>query len=222
MKKVLGGCLVVVLIGVIAVGLALFYGYRAARPMIDGARDMVQQGREIAALSDGIANKADFVPPADGVLSEQQVQRLFAVQAQVRQTMGPRLAELQSRGQEVERRARDGGRDLSFSELGSMVSGFGTLLRDARRAHVEALNVQGFSNEEYSWVKLRVFEAAGLEVARAIDWSSVGDVIKRGTEQSGVSVPPVSLPEIPEQNRALVKPHVAELKEWLPLAILGF
>ena len=44
MKKVLAGCLVVVLIGVVALGLALFYGYRAARPMFDSARVMLEAG----------------------------------------------------------------------------------------------------------------------------------------------------------------------------------
>jgi len=222
MKKVLGGCLAVVLIGVIALGLALFYGYRAARPMIDNARDMLAQARELAALSDRVSDRADYAPPADGALTEAQVRRLLAVHAHVRQAMGPRLEELQARAADVDRRAREGGRDLSFGELGSLVTGFGTLLRDARTAHVEALNAQGFSSSEYNWVKLRVFEAAGFEVARAIDWSSLGDALEKGSSQVGVTIPPVSLPDIPEQNRELVKAHVNELKEWIPLAMLGF
>jgi len=222
MKKVLAGCLVVVLIGVAALGVALFFGYRAARPLIANARGMLEQGREIAALSDRVANKSDYTPPATGELSEDQVRRLLAVHAQVRQTLGPRWAELQTRTSAIEAKARDGGRDLSFTELGSMLSEFGTLLRDARSAHVDALNAQGFSNREYSWVRLRVYEAAGLEVARGIDWSSLEEAIKSGSDQTGVPVPSVRLPEIPGKNRELVKPHVAELKDWIPLAVLGF
>jgi hypothetical protein len=222
MKKVLGGCLALVLIAVIALGLALFYGYQAARPMIDNARGMLEQGREIAALSDRVTNKSDYVAPATGELSETQVQRLLAVHAHVRQTLGPRWSELQSRATSVQSKAREGGRDLSFTEIGSMLSDFGGLLRDARRAHVDALNAEGFSNGEYSWVRLRVFEAAGLEVARGIDWSSLEQAIKKGSDQTGVPVPTVSLPEVPARNRELVTAHVAELKEWLPLALLGF
>ena len=71
-------------------------------------------------------------------------------------------------------------------------------------------------------MRLRVFEAAGLEVARGIDWSSLEDMIKKGSDQSGVAVPSVSLPEVPEKNRELVKAHIAELKEWMPLALFGF
>jgi hypothetical protein len=222
MKKLLGGCLVLVLIGVVALGLALFYGYQAARPLIDNARGMLEQGREIAALSDRVANKSDYVPPAGGELSAAQVQRLLAVHADVRRALGPRWTELQARATAVERKARDGGRELSFTEIAAMLSDFGGLLRDARRAHVDALNAQGFSNGEYSWVRLRVFEAAGLEAARGIDWSSIEDLLEKGSDQTGVPVPSVSLPEIPEKNHELVKAHIAELKEWMPLALLGF
>jgi hypothetical protein len=222
MKKVLGGCLALVLIGVVALGLALFYGYRAARPMIDNARGMLEQGREMAALSDRVTNKSDYVPPATGELSDAQVRRLLAVHTHVRQALGPRWSELQTRATAVESKARQGGGDLSFTEIGAMLSEFGGLLREARRAHVDALNAEAFSNREYTWVRLRVFEAAGLEVARGIDWSSLEDLIKKGSEQSGVPVPPVSLPDVPEKNRELVKAHIAELKEWMPLALFGF
>ena len=71
-------------------------------------------------------------------------------------------------------------------------------------------------------MRLRVYEAAGLEVARGIDWSSLEEAIKSGSDQTGVPVPSVTLPEVPEKNRELVKPHVAELKDWIPLAVLGF
>jgi hypothetical protein len=34
-------------------------------------------------------------------------------------------------------------------------------------------------------------------------------------------VPAVPAPDIPEANRALVKPHLAALRDWLPLTVLG-
>lgn len=222
MKKVLGGCLALVLIGVVGLGLALFYGYRAARPLLDDVRSKLEQGRELAAMSDRVTNRSDYAPPPSGELSENQVQRLLSVHERVRQTMGPQWSELQTRAGAVESKARAGGRDLTFTEVGTILSEFGGLLRDARRAHVDALNAEAFSNREYSWVRMRVFEAAGLEVAHGIDWSSLEDLIKKGSEQSGVTVPPVSLPEVPAKNRELVKPHVAQLKEWMPLALFGF
>jgi hypothetical protein len=225
MKKLLGGCLALVLIAVVALGLALFYGYQAARPMIDNARGMLEQGREIAALSDRVTNKSDYVPPATGELSDAQVQRFLAVHGQVRQTLGPRWSDLQTRATAVENKAREGGRDLSFSEVGSMLSDFGGLLRDARRAHVDALNAEQFSASEYNWVKLRAYEAAGLEAMQGIDWASIQETVKEGAARVGVrepQLPEVPRPEIPARNRELVKPHYDDLKAWLPLTVLGF
>lgn len=103
-----------------------------------------------------------------------------------------------------------------------MLSEVGNLAVDARRAHVAALNAEGFSSAEYAWVRLRVYEAAGLEVASTIDWSAMESMLKRGAGEVGASIPEVSLPEIPARNRALVKPHTEALREWLPLTMLGF
>jgi hypothetical protein len=93
---------------------------------------------------------------------------------------------------------------------------------DARRAHVDALNAEGFSSSEYAWVRLRAYEAAGIEVASTIDWSTLQDLIKKGSDQAGLPEPTVPTPDIPERNRELVKPHVDALKAWLPLTVLGF
>ena len=40
-------------------------------------------------------------------------------------------------------------------------------------------------------------------------------------EKTGVSLPALALPDVPEANIQLVKPHTAKLKEWLPMAMLG-
>ena len=76
MKKLLAGCLVVVLIAVVALGVALYFGYRAVSPMIDDATELLQQAKEAAAESDRLANTTRYEPPANGELSEAQVARL--------------------------------------------------------------------------------------------------------------------------------------------------
>ncbi|MDH4066481.1 MAG: hypothetical protein OEW19_18925 [Acidobacteriota bacterium] len=222
MKKLLAGCLAIVVLGAVALGVAAYFGYRAVRPMIDDTTSWVQQAREMAAASDRIANKAGFDAPASGELDEARVQRFLAVQGRVRTAMGPRWAELESRARDFDAKARAGGRDLSFTEVTAMLSELGTVLRDARRAHVDALNAEGFSSSEYSWTRLRVYEAAGIELAEGVDWSALEEMIKQGAEQAGVEPPAVTLPEIPARNRALVKPHVETLRTWLPLTVLGF
>jgi hypothetical protein len=129
---------------------------------------------------------------------------------------------LQEQAQALESKATAGARELSVAELGAVLSAFGAVLVEARRAHVEALNTEGFSLSEYTWVRLRVAEAAGVEVVRGIDWSAAHSLIQKGATEMGVDAPAIRLPEIPERNRELIKPYVGALREWLPLAVLGF
>lgn len=222
MRKVLAGCLVVLVIGVIALGAALYFGYRAARPLIEDATAWARQARDLADLSDDVTNTAAYEPPASGELSEDQVRRFLAVHGRVRETLGARWTQLRARATAFEERARAGGRELSFTEIGTMLSEVGNLAIDARRAQVEALNAEGLSSAEYGWVRLRMYEAAGLEMARAVDWSAVEAMVKRGAGDAGVTVPEVRLPDVPARNRELVKPHIEALREWLPLTVLGF
>ncbi|MEZ5285639.1 MAG: hypothetical protein R2712_12705 [Vicinamibacterales bacterium] len=221
MKKLLAGCLVVIVLGIIAVGVALFFGYRAARPMIEGATAWADHAREMAAASDRIANKDPFDPPAAGELDDRRVTRFLAVQQHVRSTLGPRWQDLETRARAFEDTARTGGRNLSLSEIGTMLSDFGSLLVDARRAHVDALNTEGFSRDEYSWVRTRVYEAAGIELAEGVNWGELESMVRDRAAQAGVEAPEVKLPEIPEANRTLVRPHIEELRRWLPLVMLG-
>lgn len=222
MQKLLAGCLVIVVLGTLAVGVALYFGYRAARPMLDNATAWLDQAKEMAAESDRVENKADYQAPVGGELTEAQVRRYLAVHERMRKALGPRWAELQEKGRSLEARAREGGRDLSFSEIGTMLSELRSVLGEARRAHVDALNAEGFSSSEYAWVRLRAYEAAGIEVASRIDWTALQDLIRKGTDQAGLPEPSMPVPDVPERNRELVKPHVGALQEWLPLTVLGF
>jgi hypothetical protein len=222
MQKLLAGCLVIVVLGTLAVGVALYFGYRAAQPLIDDATGWVQQAKDMAAQSDRVENKAQFQPPASGELTEAQLRRYLAVHDRVRKALGPRWAELQAKGRSFEARVREGGRDLSLSEIGTILAELRGVMTDARSAHVDALNAERFSSSEYAWVRLRAYEAAGIEVANTIDWSALQDLIKKGTDEAGLPAPSVPAPDVPARNRELVKPHIDTLKEWLPLTVLGF
>ena len=88
---------------------------------------------------------------------------------------------------------------------------------DARKAQVKALNVHKFSEAEYEWVRKRVYEAAGVQLAGTIDLSKIESLAGRG----GIAVPSVELPKVPAKNAALVQPHIGKIKEWIPMAALG-
>ena len=221
MKKLAAGCLVVLVIAVVALGVALYFGYRAVSPMIDNAATVVQQAKDAAAQSDRIENRATYTPPANGELTEAQVRRFLAVHERTRTTLGPKWADLQAQADRIEQQAKQDARELSFTEIVTMVRALGTIIVDARRAHVDALNAEQFSASEYTWVKLRAYEAAGLELVDGIDWSDIQEAVKEGAERVGVPEPTVPKPEVPERNRELVKPHMQALQSWLPLTVLG-
>lgn len=221
MKKLAVGCLVIVVIGAVALGAALYFGYRAFSPMIDGAATVLEQAREAAAQSDRIANRSRFAAPASGELTEEQVKRFLAVHDRTRTALGPRWAELQTQAERLQQQAAKDAREVSFTEAAAMVRSLGAVVVDARRVHVDSLNAEQFSSSEYAWVKLRAYEAAGLEVIEAIDWSAIQEALRDGARTVGAPEPTVPRPEIPARNRELVKPHLDALKAWLPLTVLG-
>jgi hypothetical protein len=221
MKKILGGCLIVLVIAVVGFAVASFYAYRAARPMFESAGDYLERARELANLGERVNNKSDFVAPDTGELTASQVERFVAVQSRVRSELGSRWSEVETKAADIQARAKDGQRELSFAEVTSLFSDFAAIYVEARRAQVTALNVHKFSDDEYAWVRRQVYAAAGLELAGTIDFSAIQDMARQGAEKGGVTLPDVPTPKVPETNANLVRPHASKIKEWLPMAVLG-
>ena len=221
MKKILGGCLVVFAIALVGLGVAGFYAYRAARPMIDSAADYVSRARELATLSDQVRNQSAYEPPANGQLTSAQVDRFLAVQTRVRSELGDRWTTFETKAEALKEKAAAKQSDWSFNDISTMFSDFTSIYLEARKVHVNALNVHKFSDEEFSWVRLRVYEAAGMQLAGSIDTSAIQEMARDSAEKTGVTIPDLPMPDVPEANIKLVKPHAAKLKEWLPMAMLG-
>jgi len=221
-QKLLVGCLVVVVLAAIALGVGGFFAYRAARPAFEQARDYVTNlGRlsELAELDKQVANRGTFSGPANGELTEPQVERFVRVQRHMRQGLGARMKEIETKYQGL---AHDSSRQPTPSEVFSGLADLAGLFVDARRFQVDALNTEGLSQSEYNWIKARVYEAAGVEAVSRIDLSQIEKMARDGASQVGVEPPAVPTPDIPERNRSLVKPHLADMKDWLPLAFFGF
>ncbi len=221
MKKILGGCLIVFVIALVGFGVAGFYAYRAAKPMFDNAADYVSRARELGTLSDQVKDQGPFAPPANGQLTPSQVDRFLAVQTRVRSELGDRWTEFEKTAESLRQKAQNRQSDWTFSDLSTMFSNFMGIYTEARKVHVNALNVHKFSDDEFSWVRLRVYEAAGMELAGSIDTSAIEELALEGARKTGVSLPDMPRPEVPAANISLVKPHAAKLKEWLPMAMLG-
>lgn len=220
MKKILAGCLVVLAIALIGFGVAGFYAYRIARPMFENAGDLYARAKEMAALGDRVVLKAPYVPPTSGELTPSQVERFLAVQTRVRSELDSRWKEIQVRSEEI-RKKTEGEAPLSLSEVSTIFADLASIYLDARRAQVVALNTQKFSDAEYNWVRRRVWEAAGIELASGMDMSAIEDLARRGAQEPDLELPDMPRLEVPERNIKLVKPHTAKLKDWIPIAVMG-
>ena len=230
MKKILVGCLIVSVIALVGLGVAGFYAFRWARPMLESTSTYLDRAREMSRLADRIANKASYVPPGNGELTTTQVERFVAVQTRVRDELGTRWADIETKAAALREKATEGtdnadkkgkGRQLTFAEFTTVFSDLAGIYMEARRAQVTALNVQKFSDAEYTWVRRRVYEAAGMEIAGGIDLSQIEDLAREGALNSNVTLLDVPRPNVPEANIKLVKPHLAKIKEWVPMAFLG-
>jgi hypothetical protein len=114
-----------------------------------------------------------------------------------------------------------GSNDVPFTELLSSLREITGVYLDARRYQVEALNKENFSQDEYSWVRDRMFQAAGMEIGSRIDLEKLQDAIRNGTGIDGIRADRVPLPDVPMKNRELVKPYVEQMDDWLPLVFFG-
>jgi len=221
MKKILTGCLIVAVIAMIGLGVAGFYAYRAMKPVIENASNYMDKAREVARLGEEIKIKSHYEPPKNGELTPAQVERFLAVQTRVRSDLGGQWAEIEKKSADIKAKASVSPKDWTLAEFTSVFSDIGSIWVAARKSQVNAINIQRFSEEEYEWVRARVYEAAGVELAGGMDLSKIEDLARENAGRSGVDIPKMDLPEVPAANVALVKPHIAKIKEWIPMAALG-
>lgn len=220
MKKLLAGCLIVLVIAMIGLGIAGYYAYRWAQPMIQSTGDYLERAREMTRLGDRVQNQSSYTPPANGELTPAQVDRFLAVQTRVRDELATRWTEIERKSSEIREKTQNK-RELTFAEFTSVLSDLSSIYMDGRRAQVNALNVQKFSDDEYAWVRRRIYEAAGMEIVGGIDTSAIEKFARDGARQSNMTLPDLPKPDVHPANIKLVRPHFAKLKESLPIAILG-
>jgi hypothetical protein len=219
-KKLLIGCLVIIVIGVVALAAGGYFLYRAASPMVQSARDYVESMSEMGKLEKDIKNTAGFTAPESGELTDTQMQRFARVQDSVRGALGQRFDEIEAKYKHFKGNS-DGRNEPSITEAVSALGDIATVFVQARKFQVNALNQEGFSQAEYSWVRDRVFQAAGMEVTNMIDLKKIEEAVRKGTGGSSIGAPRVPSLKVPEKNRALVKPYLEKMDQWIPLAFFG-
>jgi hypothetical protein len=221
MRTLIAGCLIVLVIALLGFGVAGYFAYRWAQPMIQSTSDYLARAREMSRLGDGVTNKSPHIPPANGELTAAQVDRFVAVQTRVRDELDARWAEIEKQSAQIREKTQDG-RELTFNEFITVFSDLTSIYMEARREQVNALNVHKFSDAEYWWVRMRIYEAAGMEIASGVDVSKLEQLARDNGISTSLRVEFDSVKQkVPPVNIKLVRPHLAKLKAAFPLAILG-
>lgn len=211
--------MIVVLGGVLA-AVAGFYLYRTASGVVENARNYLEGMSELGELEKQITSRSPYAAPASGELTDAQMERFARVQASVRAALGERVNEIEKKYEHLKANA-DTQQQLSLREVIGALQEITSLFVQTRRFQVNALNQEGFSQSEYSWVRDRVFQAAGMEVTAMLDLKKIEDAVREGTGIENIGAPKVPSPNVPEKNRALVKRYLTKMDEWLPLAFFG-
>jgi hypothetical protein len=160
MKKGLIGCLLVGLVLIVA-GAGAAYWF-IVRPMFDAGSAVVEGARDWAKAVDAeqaVRNQAQYAPPADGRLTQEQVNRFAAVQGNVQLRLGPEFDELKRLYEQMQSEQAAVGRKPDLNDAMGAVAGLAPLVARAREAQVEALNAQGMSLSEYRWIRDQAYAA---------------------------------------------------------------
>ena len=208
-KKILTGCLVVVLVMALGLGLAWWF---VLRPMWNAGGEMVSGAKDWAStldLGQDITNDSPFVAPADGRLTPAQVEALVAVQSVVVREMGADLNALSERA----RAAQDArGRDQppSLQDMATAAREISSLLGRLRAAQAAGVNEAGLSRQEYAFVRKQALAALPL----LVDVPSPAGI-------PGIPGLPMGQPSDPEAlaaaqyNAELLRPHLPMLEKTL-------
>lgn len=205
-KKFALGCLIVA-IAVIVVGGGAAYFY-IIRPLTNTVKAATELGR-ISEIEARVSNKRSFTAPTDGELKASDVERYLNVTRAVSAGLKDKAAELESKYSQLVD-------DDSNPSVRQVINAYGDIIRlvvQAKELQVKALNAEGFSLAEYSWVRREVYQAAGIGY-HALDLTALSEGEVDETQNA-------DLQEAPAKNVALVAPYADELNEYMPLAVFG-
>jgi hypothetical protein len=217
MKKLAIGCGIVLVIAVVAGGIGAYYLFYKAQTLIAGLSEL----KAIPDLERQVKNRTAFTPPASGELSADQVASYVAVREQVRQTLGERVTELDTRYKALsERLNRDQHTALDIPEVLEAYKDLASLYILGKRAQVEALNARNLSLSEYRWIQQQAYNAIGVPFMET-DISRIIEDVQAGRQPGQTAHSANDIPGAPQKNKALVEPHRKLLEDNASLSFLG-
>lgn len=212
-KKVLAGCLVVVLVALVGAALAWWF---ILRPMwnagVEGAKEWVSA----IDLGDDITNQSPYEPPADGRMSQAQVDAFIRVRKRIAADMGPDLARLARQAGDAANDRASGDTPPSLADLGNAYGELSDTVKKLRAAQAAGVNETGLSREEYAWIRRQSIAA----MSQLVPMPSAGDV----AGMAGLpGLPGFTGPDPDDEtaqaaarhNAALLRPHLPLLRETL-------
>ncbi len=220
MKKFAIGCLIVLAVGLVAGSIGLYFAYnRLIKPGIEMAGSV----KELAGLADiekQVRNTAPFTAPENGELTKAMVARFVKVQQLVQAKLGPRMSQLNTKYEQLDRSLSGEKRQASFREVATGLRDLASILIDGKTAQVDALNQAAFSVKEYEWVREQVYAAVGV-VAVGLDVKKMAAEAQAGNIKGFSRPERGSIGDVPEHNKTLVAPYEKQLKDWAALAFFG-
>jgi hypothetical protein len=208
-KKILTGCLVVVLVGAIALAAAWWF---LLRPMWSAGGEMVSGAKDWATsldLGKDITNQAPYDPPADGRLTPAQVASLVQVQEVVVREMGSDLRLLAERARAAQA-ARSVEQPPSLADMATAYRETAALLGRLKAAQAAGVNAAGLSREEYAFVRRQAIAALPLlvDVQAVPGLPGIPGLSATAPEDDAAR-------EAARHNADLLRPHLPLLRDTL-------
>ncbi|GAB2494811.1 hypothetical protein [Arenimonas alkanexedens] len=209
-KKILTGCLVVVLVLVVGLGLAWWF---VLRPMWQAGVEGATAWVSAVDLGDDIVNRAPFEAPDDGRMSQAQVDDFVKVQSVVARELGPDLAVLAQRTQAAAEERSSGAAETSLADVGTAYRELSGLLSRLRAAQAKGVNEVGMSRDEYAWVRRQSLVA----MRQLVDLESMPGLPGIPGLPGGLPLPGAGGQDdaAAKHNAALLRPHLPLLQKTL-------
>jgi hypothetical protein len=182
----------------------------------------LDQASGLKGMNEGVRNRESFVKPIDGLLTADQLARFARVQSGIHVGLGSDYSVLEERAAKLRGVTTNDGsvkpHRLGVREAIMAFRGIGPVMRRAKELQVNALNVDGFSVEEYRWVREHFYRSLGFSRTGAY-FEDFAAQVKAG---KGMDIPSeAGLPPEPEHNKELATAYSDSVRAWFPLLVFG-
>jgi hypothetical protein len=208
MKRILIGCLAVFALLFVGGGVVAYvFLWRPAQQVVQTVREF----QRVGDLNEQVRNGEAYRPPTDDVMSAEQLRRYVEVQRGMRAALEQDYGDLRARVEAIDAAQTPGPRELlnAYRDVASLVL-------EAKRAQVDALNEQRFSLAEYDWVRSQTVAALGYAGYASFDLQELVSAVQQGEDP----VQPARV-DVAPANAELVEPYRDELQELIGFALVG-